>query len=180
MSENVENKATNATFYTKKDILRIFEGKGQVEIPTRDQIVKAKKAKKEPKIPKVVTPKQPRKPSRTYLSNLNTRILKADRLWSKLLAHEKGELLMSVGITNDEDLVYLANSKKTPDVVIDWFINNKNQPKSFHRRANPIGPREVVKPFQSFDEHVKTIEYLRSKNPTRALVLTGSIGDVRR
>ena len=165
---------------TKEELISLFAAMGQDNIPTREELKKRLKEKKEPKIPRVITPKQPKKPSRSYLVNLNPRIAKADRLWRSLPMHERGDLLRAIGLSESEEITELANCSKTPDKVIDWFIMNKNQPKEFHRTITPLGIREVVKKFASFDEQIKTVEFRKATNPTREIILVGSPADVKR
>ncbi len=109
---------------SKAEISACFEGTGQTEIPLRDMLVKTKKVKKEPKRarPKWIFAKSKRKPSQTYLSNLNPRIIKADKLWHTLWGGDRGALLRSVGVEDENKITELANADMVPNEIIDHFI----------------------------------------------------------
>jgi len=138
------------TYYSKAEIIKMFEGKGQIDIPTREEL---KKPKREKKVPRLILPmKVAIKPSRTYLTNLNPRIAKADKLWKNLYGNERGDLLKAMGIKDHDEITKLVQSRKTPDVVIDYFIINKNQPKDFHREIGMVLVSEKVKPRNEIPE----------------------------
>lgn len=112
------------TKMSKDEILACFKGVGQIEIPTRDMIVKTvSKARKEKKIPrpKWIMPLKQKKPSQSYLCNLNPRILKAEKLWRNLYAGDRASVLRSCGIEDNEEIVDLVNRPQVPDIIIEKF-----------------------------------------------------------
>src|SRR3972149_7628356 len=141
--ETIKSNLNTKTFMTKEEILDCFKGIGQTELPTRGEIKETVHKKRKLTITNeegqkvaiqttkgIVKPIN-LKPSRSYLSNLNPRITKADRIWKSIWGHEKGDLLRAIGVSKEE-IVELAQSSKCPDKVIDYFIMNKNQPEEFH------------------------------------------------
>lgn len=143
--EDIGTGKVPVTFMSKEEILKCFAGIGQTEIPTKAEL---KEGKQPPHgisgTRKGILVANRKTPSRTYLPNINHRILKADKLWKKLWMHERGELLKAMGITNEEEITELANSTQTPDKVIDYFIMNKNQPKEFHRTQHEETSTDIV------------------------------------
>ena len=111
---------------SSQEILDCFKGIGQTEIPTRDMVVKSKKAQKEPKkrhIKRMIVPYQRKKPSQSYLCNLNPRIDKAQAIWSNTWAHERGDLLRSVGVKDNQMIVDLANDVNVPECIVNHYIS---------------------------------------------------------
>lgn len=145
-----ENKTGFKNSKELQVIIDLFKGRGQTEIPLRSEVVEhkqniIKEKKNKGKTSNISSTRKGilvanrKSPSRTYLSNLNPRITKADRLWKKIWMHEKGNLLRTIGITDNELISQLAEQSRCPDEVIDYFIMNKNQPKEFHHAQTDIG-----------------------------------------
>ena len=110
----------------KQEILDCFKGIGQTEIPLRDQVLRSKAARKEPKkkhIKRLIVPYQRKKVSQSYLCNLNPRIEKAQHLWTNTWAHERGDLLRSVGVTDVQMIVDLAQKQEVPEAIINHYIS---------------------------------------------------------
>ena len=126
--EKTESIKTNSkTNYSQNEILDIFKGVGQVEIPTRDQVLASKNNVvlhiKEKKSPRYIIQKPRKRPSTSYLNNLNPRIAKADTLWHNLWGRERGELVRYCGIENSQEIQRLANESMVPECVINKFIS---------------------------------------------------------
>ena len=115
---------TTPKYPTTQEIVDCFKGVGQTELPLRNTVVKSanKRKQKNPKRARFIFANYKKKPSQTYLSNLNSRMLKADKLWHSLWAHEKGELLKVVGITNPDSIMELAEAIEIPDCVANHFM----------------------------------------------------------
>jgi hypothetical protein len=109
------------TYLTNEEIIECFAGRGQTELPTKKEMHQAKEDKIKTNRRRLIMPKRPRRPSSTYLSNLNPRIEQAERLWHKCWAHERGQLLRQVGLTNLEEIEQLANEKHVPDLILEHF-----------------------------------------------------------
>ena len=110
----------------KQEILDCFKGIGQTEIPLREQVLRSKKAQKESKpkhIKRLIVPYTRKKPSQSYLCNLNPRITKAQQLWSNTWAHERGDLLRSVGVEDQQTIIELAQQQQVPDAIVNHYIS---------------------------------------------------------
>ncbi len=108
------------SYMTTEEVLACFEGKGQTELPTRTELKQLAKVPKEHR-KRLCIPKAKKKPSQSYLTNLNPRIEKAERLWHDTWAHERGALLKACGVVDIQEITELANAKHVPDVVLDHF-----------------------------------------------------------
>ena len=126
--KNLETTSPSSeTNYSKSEILDIFAGVGQVEIPTREQVL-ASQGKtvlhiKERKRPRLIIQRTRKAPSKSYLCNLNPRIAKADNLWHNLWGRERGELLRYCGVKDNTRVQELVNNVMVPEAVINTFIN---------------------------------------------------------
>ena len=120
------SESMSRTFPTKQEIIECFKGVGQTELPTRDMIVRPKsttqRKRKNPNRPRYIFANTKKKPSQSYLSNLNPRMERANKLWHSLWAHEKGELLKAVGVSNPENIIELVESVEVPDCVSNHFM----------------------------------------------------------
>ncbi len=115
------------THYSGTEILDIFKGVGQLEIPTRDQVLLARKTKEpikaiKPK-PRYIVQLRRKAPSKSYLTNLNPRIAKADTLWHNLWGKERGELLRYCGMTSEMQVQETVNDRMVPECIINKFIS---------------------------------------------------------
>ncbi len=118
---------SSITHYSNTEILDIFKGVGQLEIPTREQVMAAKSGKtsiKEIKHrPRYIVQNRRKTPSKSYLTNLNPRIAKADTLWHNLWGRERGELLRYCGLREIEITTGIINDPTVPECVINKFIS---------------------------------------------------------
>jgi len=112
-------------FLSKQEILDCFKGIGQTELPLREQVLASKKSKKEPKkhVKKLIIPRQRKKVSQSYLCNLNPRIEKAQKIWNDTWAHERGDLLRSVGITDLQTITVLSDNPDVPECLVNHYIS---------------------------------------------------------
>ena len=124
--KKIDEQGQMKTPYSKQEIVDIFEGKGSLEIPLRSEVIARKKPKvnkgKIPPRPKYIIAKKKKHVSQSYLNNLNPRIIKADKLWKSLWAHQRGELLRHIGVKDNDEIVELSNNKNVPEIVITTFI----------------------------------------------------------
>ena len=118
---------SSITHYSNTEILDIFKGVGQLEIPTRDQVLLARKNNEPIKAikrrPRYIVQLRRKAPSKSYLTNLNPRIAKADNLWHNLWGRERGELLRYCGMTSEMQVQETINDIVVPECVVNKFIN---------------------------------------------------------
>ena len=118
---------SSITHYSKTEILDIFKGVGQLDIPTRDQVLLAKKSKEPIKAikrrPRYIVQLHRKAPSKSYLTNLNPRITKADNLWHNLWGRERGELLRYCGMSSEMQVQETINDQMVPECIVNKFIS---------------------------------------------------------
>ena len=115
--------AISAEGMTQSELIASFADFSQTDIPTRTELktLKSSEIKRKHRIamiPKHVTASQRRG------NNLNSIVIKADKLWKKSLMPARGVILRHVGCLYDEEITALANLVECPQMVVDYFINH--------------------------------------------------------